>query len=185
MRGCTTTTDEVNRIDTMSLRKSGLLKEGHLTGTTSWTSRGEPSGSISFELQVNSWPNPSFMELHYVNRNLQNDTEMQMDYRINLLPSFCQYGGVRWWFQCPNGSCHGRVRILYKSGKYFVCRKCARLWYDSQRYVNPSYKPLVDECKAERLFDNLKRRYYRGKTTRKYQRYLKLSGLIETQAVSA
>jgi hypothetical protein len=176
MRGFATTTDDVKRIDAVSLRKAGYLRIGKLDGMTlSWSRRGEPAGAISADFQINIWPQESFVDLHYVS---QRDTETEkLDYKVNLLSTFCRYGGMRWWFECPHAGCQRRVRILYQSGKYFVCRKCARLWYDSQRYVNPGYKSLINECKADGLLDAMKRRHYRGKPTRKYRRYLRLSGV--------
>lgn len=49
----------------------------------------------------------------------------------------CNFGGARPWFVCPgivNGiSCRRRVGKLYGSGRYFLCRQCYRLAYQSQR----------------------------------------------------
>ncbi len=41
-------------------------------------------------------------------------------------------GGHRWWFACP--SCVGRRGTLYlpPGEKYFACRRCHQLLYDSQ-----------------------------------------------------
>ncbi len=178
MRGFTTTTDDVKRIDTASLRKAGYLRTGNLDGIIlSWTRRGEPAGAISADFRINAWLEESFVELHYVSHSDRDETEERLDYRVSLLSTLCRYGGMRWWFQCPHTGCQQRVRILYQSGKYFVCRKCARLWYDSQRYVNPGFKPMIDELKADNLFETLNRRHYRGKPTRKYRRYLELAGV--------
>ena len=43
----------------------------------------------------------------------------------------CHFGGERYWFRCPNGSCERRVRRLYR-GRQFFCRLCHRLNYASQ-----------------------------------------------------
>ncbi len=49
----------------------------------------------------------------------------------------CNFGGERPWFVCPgvvNGVvCGRRVVILYGPGKYFLCRHCYDLRYESQR----------------------------------------------------
>jgi hypothetical protein len=49
----------------------------------------------------------------------------------------CNFGGERPWFICPsvvNGKrCGRRVAILYGPGKYFLCRHCYDLRYESQR----------------------------------------------------
>ncbi len=45
----------------------------------------------------------------------------------------CNYGGLRYWFLCPN--CRSRRRILYLPfyAKYFACRACYNLTYESQQ----------------------------------------------------
>ena len=49
----------------------------------------------------------------------------------------CHFGGSRPWFVCPgivNGvPCGRRVGKLYGPGRYFLCRHCYRLAYQSQR----------------------------------------------------
>jgi hypothetical protein len=45
----------------------------------------------------------------------------------------CNFGGERPWFVCPGVRCGRRVAILYGPGKYFLCRHCYDLRYDSQR----------------------------------------------------
>jgi hypothetical protein len=54
----------------------------------------------------------------------------------------CHYGGQRRWFICP-GVVHGhvcgrRVAILYGAGRYFLCRHCCDLTYESQREDLPT-----------------------------------------------
>jgi hypothetical protein len=45
----------------------------------------------------------------------------------------CHYGGERPWFRCSADGCGRRVALLYGAGKYFACRRCCRLVYQSQR----------------------------------------------------
>jgi hypothetical protein len=49
----------------------------------------------------------------------------------------CNFGGERPWFLCPgvvNGvRCGRRVAILYGPGRYFLCRHCYDLTYQSRR----------------------------------------------------
>ena len=44
-----------------------------------------------------------------------------------------QLRGERPWFVCPAVRCGGRMAILYGPGKYFLCRHCYDLRYESQR----------------------------------------------------
>ncbi len=45
----------------------------------------------------------------------------------------CNIGGERPWFVCPRATFRRRVAILYGRGKYFLCRHCYDLSYQSQR----------------------------------------------------
>jgi hypothetical protein len=55
--------------------------------------------------------------------------------RIELVPG--RYGGSRPYFICPGivnrGLCARRVVKLYGAGRYFLCRHCYRLTYESRR----------------------------------------------------
>jgi hypothetical protein len=56
---------------------------------------------------------------------------------INITWTACNFGGERPWFMCPgvvNGVvCGRRVAVLYGPGRYFLCRHCYDLNYQSQR----------------------------------------------------
>jgi len=45
----------------------------------------------------------------------------------------CNFGGERPWFICPGAGCGQRVAVLYGPGRYFLCRHCYDLSYQSQR----------------------------------------------------
>jgi hypothetical protein len=45
----------------------------------------------------------------------------------------CNFGGERTWFICPGAGCGRRVVVLYGAGRYFLCRHCYDLVYESQR----------------------------------------------------
>lgn len=64
----------------------------------------------------------------------KNDGESgRLDYPVRLQTTFCHYGGVRYWFNCPAVGCVKRIAKLYLGDKYFACRHCYRLAYRSQR----------------------------------------------------
>jgi len=58
-----------------------------------------------------------------------------MKYDIEFTSTPCHYGGVRWWFVCPNQTCHRRVGCLYKppNSLHFCCRHCHKLTYTSSQ----------------------------------------------------
>ena len=45
----------------------------------------------------------------------------------------CNFGEERPWLVCQGVGCGRRVAILYRLGKYFLCRHCYDLRYESQR----------------------------------------------------
>jgi hypothetical protein len=49
--------------------------------------------------------------------------------------------GERPWFICPGAGCGRRVAVLYGPGRYFLCRHCYDLGYQSQR-DNRMYRAL-------------------------------------------
>ena len=60
---------------------------------------------------------------------------------VSLEWSACNFGGERPWFVCPGAGCGRRMAKLYGPGKYFLCRHCYDLVYESQR-ENRTYRAL-------------------------------------------
>ena len=59
-----------------------------------------------------------------------------MDEAVGLDTTACNYGGHRYWYRCPAVGCGRRAVILHGAGRYFACRLCYRLAYESQREAN-------------------------------------------------
>lgn len=167
------TTEAAKRIEMTLLRKRGHLK-GWAWTTLSWTYNGEPSGKIVAKIATGSDGENYYAELDYKTRSRDTDEWRAINYRVALTFTTCRFGGRRWWFICPNTHCNRRNSILYQSGDYFICRKCARLTYESQSYGG-KYAFLRNSFKADEYAETLKRWYYRGKPTRKHRRYLKMT----------
>lgn len=53
--------------------------------------------------------------------------------RVRLDWTPCHFGGWRPWFVCPN--CGRRVAKLYNTARYYHCRHCCGLVYQSQREI--------------------------------------------------
>ena len=53
--------------------------------------------------------------------------EMENGQEIRFASTPCQFGGVRWWFLCPE--CETRREKLYKKKDKYGCRVCLRLRY--------------------------------------------------------
>lgn len=74
--------------------------------------------------------------------------EVEIPIRMDSTPT--QFGGKRWWFICPlavNGkACDRRVRKLYvpSGAKYFGCRKCHDLTYQSCQEAHQAARMFRD-----------------------------------------
>ena len=66
------------------------------------------------------------------NRVLMNYHNISERRAIDLAWTSCHFGGSRAWFRCPEVTC-GRLAAILYAERNFVCRRCARLVYQSQR----------------------------------------------------
>ena len=63
----------------------------------------------------------------------------------------CTFGKWRVWFVCPGQDCGRRVGKLYLAGKYFLCRHCHDLTYQS-RLEDPAGRARL---RAQRMRERL------------------------------
>ncbi|OGR07633.1 MAG: hypothetical protein A2511_17000 [Deltaproteobacteria bacterium RIFOXYD12_FULL_50_9] len=110
-------------MDVRWLKKRGYLRPG-ISGTLSWSWRGEQTGIIGFRMEQDR------MGLNYKHKKNGGEWE-PVEQTITFYQTPCNYGGHRKWFICPH--CWLRVAILYGVGKYFFCRHCHDLTYGSQQ----------------------------------------------------
>ncbi len=179
------TVDGERSISIYWLNKKGFLEKGWKRyGTLQWSSNGDPTGNIRFELSADE--NDPYIRLDYkVKQHWESEADYRVkDYKFNLVKVPCNFGGFRWFFQCGlyvnKIYCGRRVGILYITGDYFGCRHCANLSYDScnesKTLKSGIWKVFSSESKAEEYYiKNVKREFYRGRPTRKYLRYLKIA----------
>lgn len=106
------------------------------SGGIKWTnSSGEETGNIGISMNINI--NKGELYLRYTWTSNATGEKEEFNYPVTLIPSSCHFGGRRWWFICPlttNGVyCGKRVGRLYlpPNGKYFGCRYCYNLTYQS------------------------------------------------------
>ena len=122
------TTDGLKCLDINWLNRNGYLKPG-LRSSVHWWRGTEHSGSI------NIYTEEASILLDYKHRFGGGDWESVTE-RVFLSWTHCNYGGRRPWFICPGVKsgvpCRRRVAKLYAAGKYFLCRHCYNLAYDSQ-----------------------------------------------------
>lgn len=129
-----TTVEECKSISTTFLRDHGYLS-GYGWGGMKWTNAmGEETGSIGFTVQANEWDGE--IRFQYTQTDAHTNEKENLDYTARLTATSCNYGGKRWWFICPlvvgGRFCQRRVLKLYLGGgKYFGCRHCYNLTYQS------------------------------------------------------
>jgi len=161
------TAESQKRINIFWLKKNKSLNPGS-SGSLSWSCRGEQSGSIGYRMKENS------MVLIYKHRQRDGEWE-EVEQIIPFDWTSCHFGGKRIWFKCP--FCKRRVAIIYGTGKYFACRKCNNLTYQScnepdfQRMLDKAYK-LKEKLGGEAGLETLMPSKPKGMHKKTYQKLL-------------
>ncbi len=176
------TVEDSRQLSLAWLRKRGCLK-GWYSGTITWT-RGINESSIGIE--INLWDDTPHVRLRYTSTDYWNGEKVSHDDRIILIKTPCYFGGSRLWFQCPN--CWRKVSTLMMSNrsKYF-CRLCLRLTYASrQRAYHGRFAPLFRvldlQEKYDKLREDMKKMYYRGRPTKKFRKVLAYKRYLDSMA---
>lgn len=188
------TTQSHRRIELSWLKEKCFFPSGSgiKNGNIQWSQNGEPTSSI--HVSVNTTDGFAKIAFNYRTQNHweSGDEWKQMDYSFTLERIPCRYGGFKWFVRCglSRGGvyCGRRVRILYSVNGYYGCRHCADLSYEScnevKRFRGGVFGFMAKQWKAEEYFETLPRYFYRGKPTRKYRKYLKMtSGYSEEDVV--
>ena len=135
--------------------------DSKVVGSISWTnSLGKKSeiGLYSIDQRV--------LVFSYTITKRYTKEEKTFEYLVHLDKTPCNYGGMRWWFRCPN--CNRRCRILYlpPGRDYFLCRICHNLTYTSQQVGKTKFNRLLD---AVTIIPELERQLLRTRSSRKRQ----------------
>jgi hypothetical protein len=124
------TVEGCRRLDVRDWQRRGFLRPG---SWFSWGWRdlnGLQVSSINVQVQQGQ------VLLSYRYRRGSEDWQ-DIEEPVPLTWTPCHYGGQRPWFICPSvvqgRICGRRVAILYGAGRYFLCRRCYNLAYESQR----------------------------------------------------
>ena len=170
-----------NRLRIFWLKKNGYLPigGGWQYGGIKWTyGMSGNESSVSFTITTNGSEGDN-IKLQYTHTNRETDETENMDYRVELATTPCNYGGKRYWFICPltknEKYCGRRVGVLFRIGKWYGCRHCGNIAYAKQ-FEGGKYRwngvsiPDVEQAEKE-----VKRYYYKGKPTRKYRRLIRLN----------
>ncbi|MFC1787732.1 hypothetical protein ACFLZY_00750 [Patescibacteria group bacterium] len=170
------TCEETKKLPIAFLKKEGYLGDYFRSGHVFWNSNGEPRGDVSLAVDEDT----CFLRTRYTSTDWEGNSE-SLDYKIHLVTTPCFFGGHRYWFICPlvkNGaSCKRRVGILYLVGKYFGCRHCHELAYNSQQETHTGYFGLLGkvfdlESDIDEGYQKIRYKYWKGQPTRKFQNIL-------------
>ena len=131
------TVEDYHLLDVRVLYRKGWLRSG-MEGRWCWLREGQEVAAIGWKVEkvwVEGDDLAEAVELCYTVTSPAGDSE-DLHYEVALDWTRCNYGRHRPWFICPgmvnNVPCIQRVAILY-GGRYFLCRSCYRLSYESQR----------------------------------------------------
>jgi hypothetical protein len=125
-----TTTGECHSLDVRYLHREGLLTPGRWFSLL-WSRAGRETGSIRGVVSGDGRPQQVTL-LYRHRRGLGGEWE-DVSELVELAWTACNFGGERPWFVCPGVGCGRRVAVLYGPGRYFLCRHCYDLAYQSQR----------------------------------------------------
>lgn len=152
------TVEECKSIDIFWLNRHGYLK-GNMSKIMEWNRAQSGKSRVGITISIDEKNNSnSYIRLTYTYTDYQTGEKSNYDYRIPLISTACNFGGVRYWFICPlsvNGRpCNRKVAKLYltPNEKYFGCRHCYNLTYKCQKEQNKRVNALL---KNPALFDRL------------------------------
>lgn len=178
-----------NSLSVFFLNKHGYFGKdfSQKSGTISWRYGGSEKSSVGIAVKRDNWGTPqerTYLNIHYTHRSNWDGEKSDMNFDIELTTTPCNIGGgKRYWFICPlsknNVYCGRRVGVIYSIGKWFGCRHCGDIAYQSQ-FEGGKYRfGSIAEPDVEKAYEEVKRKYYNGKPTRKYRRYLRLRNKMD------
>ena len=135
----------------------------------------------NIDCMVSTHRNNEFVRFDYTIIRPSGNTEGSQ--RFLLTTTSCHFGGGRYWFVCSSiqnsEKCGRRVGVLYLShiSLEFSCRHCLNLTYSSRK-LSGRFKAagnIISSPDVSRMKEAVRRKYYNGKPTRKYVRYLKIA----------
>ena len=158
--------DESCRLTIQHLKKRGMLTGEELFGKIIWTSSmTKKTTTVLLSVDVTDEPYARFV--YTITDREGNKTDYK--HTVSLLTTPCNFGGVRYWFGCPD--CGRRVAVLYlvRGDVYFRCRHCNNLSYHSRNLCRIESWGETSR-QIERLQSEIKRWTWRGRPTRKVRR---------------
>jgi hypothetical protein len=130
------TVEECRTISIGSLvHERGLGAHVSMRLKQAWPTGPEGCQTASVDIELETGAERGLMRLDY-HAFVGGESAGQMVEVVRLQASFPHWGGLRWWFECPE--CGRRVTKLHlpPNGDPFRCRLCHDLTYESSRRHN-------------------------------------------------
>lgn len=128
------TTVEECKVLAASMFREALRHGAPYAGGVKWSRGGTPAGEIGYLLERRE----GVLAVRLVYSITRGTGEKEsFDYAVRLQETYPHLGGVRYWLTCPlvvrGRPCRRRVGKLYlpPGGRYFGCRQCYGLTYES------------------------------------------------------
>lgn len=182
------TVENTRKIDINWLMREGRYKSGnsYYNRGITWTTTGvwgESKNSISYDIDLSNMSD-SQIKIYYSKTDRYSREKSDVSYSVSLTPTPCYFGNHRYWFTCPGLNCGKRVGSLYLGEKYFLCRHCLNLSYES-RNDSKRFRALGKIFNYDRRSEDLAkilwgkhgRLFYDGVPTKRYKKYLELNFL--------
>ena len=164
--------NEALQIHISKLKGWGYLEPNQVkSGTLNWSRNGNPTGSIS--IQVNTKSEQPYIKLDYKYR----DEPRNYKVYLSSIPSNLNKGEI-WYFICPQTK--KRCRKLYSIGGYFLHREAFNgCMYETQTQ-SKKYREIIKKfgpCfNIDNLYSQLYQKHfkktYAGKPTKRYLRIM-------------
>ena len=121
------TVEECLCLDVNMLVKDGFIQLGYReSGVLIWTNQILKIDLAKCDIEADSVDTDDSC----INLDYQTGAGNHINEDIFLIATVPNYGGIRWWFECPD--CGRKAVKLYMGHKpYFKCRKCLNLTYNS------------------------------------------------------
>ena len=131
------TVEECRAVDIAVLPVSDFAEQSTWPRVITWRNyKDEVTASIGYRCEPQDSGSAILRFSYSVTRN---SNEIKIEEAVPIMTTRPHFGGVRWWFICPlvsdGGECWRRVRKIYlpPGGRYFGCRACYKLTYESVR----------------------------------------------------
>lgn len=128
------------QLDAGELVRDGAIRPGgRVACSVSWrNAAGVATASVGVETDTGE--TAGRMRLSYTVTPYGGEP-VALEYNVGLVSVPRHFGGRQWYFRCPLSQCGRRVKKLYIRGRYFGCRRCHGLTYES--------------CQESHLFDSV------------------------------